>query len=55
MALMLLHERRQGKDSAVSGYIQQLPTDFDTLLHWTPEELQLLMYPHLLQQVSQDW
>ena len=52
MALMLLHERHKGKDSAVSGYIEQLPTAFNTLLHWSPEELQLLMYPHLLQQVG---
>ena len=35
----------------VSGYIEQLPAEFDTLLHWSPEELQLLMYPPLIQQV----
>ncbi|KAA6421676.1 MAG: N-methyltransferase (ISS) [Trebouxia sp. A1-2] len=53
MALMLLHERKKGKNSAVSGYIEQLPARFDTLFHWSPEELQLLMYPPLIQQVQQ--
>ena len=51
MALMLLHEKGNRKESAVSGYIEQLPTGFDTLLHWSEQEMQLLMYPHLLQQV----
>ena len=51
MALMLLHEQQKGQQSAVSGYVEQMPTDFDTLLHWSSEELQLLMYPHLIQQV----
>lgn len=51
MALMILHEKQQGKGSAVSGYIEQLPTEFDTLLHWSDQEMQLLMYPHLMQQV----
>ena len=52
MALMLLHEQQKGKKSDVSGYIEQLPTDFDTLLHWSPQELQMLMYPYLIQQVQ---
>ena len=51
MALMLLYEKQKGPASTVSGYIEQLPTEFDTLLHWSEEEKQLLMYPHLLQQV----
>ena len=51
MALMLLHEKQNSKESAVSGYIGQLPTEFDTLLHWSEQEMQLLMYPHLMQQV----
>jgi len=57
MALMLLHEQQKGKNSVVSGYIEQLPAEFDTLLHWSSEELQLLMYPPLIQQVSVygDW
>jgi len=57
MALMLLHERQKGKSSVVSGYIEQLPAEFDTLLHWSSEELQLLMYPPLIQQVlvHGDW
>ena len=52
MALMLLHEKQNLKESAVSGYIQQLPTEFDTLLHWSDQEMQLLMYPPLMQQVQ---
>ena len=52
MALMLLHEKHNSNESAVSGYIEQLPSDFDTLLHWSDQEMQLLMYPHLMQQVQ---
>lgn len=52
MALMLLHEKHKSNESAVSGYIEQLPTDFNTLLHWSDQEMQLLMYPHLMQQVQ---
>jgi hypothetical protein len=33
LALMLLHERRQGDASRVTGYVQQLPRAFDTPLH----------------------
>ena len=51
MALMLLYEKQKGRQSVVSGYVDQMPASFDTLLHWSPEELQLLMYPHLIQQV----
>lgn len=53
MALMLLHERKRSQGSLVSGYIAQLPQQFTTLLHWSEEELHLLMYPHLIQQVRQ--
>lgn len=55
MALMLLHERHKGQQSEVSGYVQQMPSSFDTLLHWSPEELQLLAYPHMIQQVGASW
>ena len=55
MALMLLHEQQKGQESSVSGYVDQMPLDFDTLLHWSPEELQLLMYPHLIQQVCRSY
>ena len=44
---MVLHERRQGALSRVAGYVAQLPRDFDTPLHWTPEERAQLQYPHL--------
>lgn len=52
MAVMLVHEKQKGVQSAVSGYVEQLPSDFDTLLHWSDQEMQLLMYPHLLHQVQ---
>ena len=51
MAIMLLYEQQKRQQSVVSGYVDQMPATFDTLLHWSSEELQLLMYPHLIQQV----
>ena len=49
---MLLHERRLGGASRVAGYVQQLPRNFDTLLHWSPAEREALQYPHLVNEVS---
>lgn len=48
---MLLQERRQGDASRVAGYVQQLPREFDTLLHWSAEERAALRYPHLQKEV----
>lgn len=47
LALMVLHERRQGAQSRVAGYVAQLPRAFETPLHWTAEESAQLQYPHL--------
>ena len=44
---MLLHERRLGAASRVAGYVQQLPREFTTPLHWSSAQLQQLQYPHL--------
>ena len=52
MALLLLEERRRGRESPVWGYIEHLPQQFDTLLHWSEEELAELRYPALQQAVS---
>lgn len=52
MALLLLEERRQGRDSPVWGYVEHLPRHFDTLLHWSEAELHELCYPALQQSVS---
>ena len=47
LALMVLHEQRQGALSRVAGYVAQLPQHIDTPLHWTPDERAQLQYPHL--------
>ena len=52
MALLLLEERRRGRDSPVWGYVEHLPLQFDTLLHWSEAELRELCYPALQQLVS---
>lgn len=53
LALMLLHEARQGASSRVAGYVAQLPRSFDTPLHWSAMERQALAYPHLVAEVEQ--
>ncbi|CAM9836292.1 unnamed protein product [Ascophyllum nodosum] len=47
LALKLLWERQLGTASAVKGYVDFLPAQgsFDTLVHWTDQELDLLNYP----------
>ena len=52
MALLLLDERRRGRDSPVWGYVEHLPRHFDTLLHWSEAELCELCYPALQLSVS---
>jgi hypothetical protein len=52
LALMLLHEQRQGDASRVAGYVQQLLRTFDTPLHWNPAEREALQYPHLVNEVG---
>ncbi|CAM9340116.1 unnamed protein product, partial [Laminaria digitata] len=47
LALKLLWERQLGAASAVEGYVNVLPAQgtFETLIHWTDQELDLLKYP----------
>lgn len=49
MALLLLHHRSMGAESRLAAYLAALPSEFDTLLHWSPAELALLQYPHALE------
>lgn len=46
LALKLLWERQLGAASAVEGYVRVLPPQgsFDTLIHWTDQELDMLQY-----------
>lgn len=46
LALKLLWERQLGSASAVEGYVNVLPAQgsFDTLIHWTDQELDMLNY-----------
>ncbi|CAM9498548.1 unnamed protein product, partial [Hapterophycus canaliculatus] len=46
LALKLLWERQLGAASAVEGYVNVLPAQgsFETLIHWTDEELDALKY-----------
>ena len=57
LALLLLSEVKKGTASEWRPYIAALPTSFNTLAHWSEEELEGLQYStteqeqHLLQQV----
>ena len=42
MGLLMLAERRRGKSSRVSGYIDQLPESIDTPVRWSTGELEEL-------------
>ena len=42
MGLLMLAERRRGKSSRVSGYIDQLPESMDTPVRWSTGELEEL-------------
>lgn len=42
IALKVLRELKRGPESPWHAYLQALPTQFDTLIHWTPQELSSL-------------
>ncbi|CCA68310.1 related to SET7-Regulatory protein [Serendipita indica DSM 11827] len=42
LILSMMYEDSRVKDSPWSGYLQDLPTKFDTLMFWTDEELEQL-------------
>ena len=52
MGVLLLHERRKGAASKVSGYISQLPDSIDTPMRWTAAEVERLVYPPTIKAVS---
>ncbi|KAL6713075.1 Ribosomal lysine N-methyltransferase 4 [Lecanora helva] len=39
LVLCMIHEDGQGQDSRWWPYLQVLPTEFDTLIYWSPSEL----------------
>lgn len=47
MAVLVLNEAQQGKNSRVWGYIRQLPDSIDTPVRWTPQEISEIQYPPL--------
>lgn len=51
LALILLYEKSKGPASTFSSYLQQLPQTSDSPVLWEESKLQLLQYPHLINQV----
>ena len=47
LAMQLLYEKGQGKNSSFYPYIQELPSSFDMPLQWSKEEIKELHYPCL--------
>ena len=54
LCLRLLAERTRGADSRLHGWIESLPTLFDTPLHWPEEQLPALGCPLLIAQVTEE-
>ena len=38
----MMYEEAHGEASPWCGYLRDLPTDFDTLIYWSEEELAML-------------
>jgi len=38
----MMYEEARGEVSPWCGYLRDLPTDFDTLIYWSEDELELL-------------
>lgn len=53
MGLKLLNERRRGSASPLAPYLASLPAAVDAPIFWTDGQLQMLQYPHLIQQVRE--
>lgn len=51
MAVLLLHEKRQGSSSKLYTYIQQLPKTIESPVNWSEERVQYLQYPYLIHKV----
>lgn len=54
MAMLLLHARAGGGGVDLSAYIDALPREFDTPLHWSEEELEELQAPLFKRRVVDD-
>ena len=42
LILCMMYEEARGEASPWSGYLRDLPTDFDTLIYWSEDELNML-------------
>jgi SET domain-containing protein 6 len=42
LILCMMYEEVRGEASPWCGYLRDLPTDFDTLIYWSDEELDML-------------
>lgn len=50
----MIHEDGQGQDSRWWPYLQILPTNFDTLIYWSPSELAELEGSAVLDKIGKD-
>jgi hypothetical protein len=50
LALMLLHQKQQGQQARLAGYVEQLPSRVDLPVLWDDAALQQLQYAHLIHQ-----
>jgi hypothetical protein len=54
LAVRLLNEKRQGSQSKMQKYLQQLPKRVDVPVLWKQELVQQLQYPQLIHKVGQE-
>lgn len=50
----MIYEAGQGEDSKWWSYLQLLPTEFDTLMYWTPAELAELQGSLIIDKIGKD-
>lgn len=50
----MIYEAGQGEDSKWWPYLQLLPTEFDTLMYWTPAELAELQGSLVIDKIGKD-
>ena len=54
LILVMIYEDGQGKDSAWWQYLAILPSEFDTLIYWSPSELSELQGSAVLDKIGKD-
>lgn len=54
LVLVMIYEAGRGEDSKWWPYLQLLPTEFDTLMYWTPAELAELQGSLVLDKIGKD-